>query len=76
MNGPRRTACFAKEIPNYNFFTLDSTWFEYTDLLMGVVDNSGSHEQYAILSLADSQTICKTRSQTGSQTRSQNRKSD
>ncbi len=47
MNGPRRTACFAKGMPNYNFFTLDSTWFEYTDLLPGVVDNSGSHEQYA-----------------------------
>ncbi len=33
MNGPRRTACFAKGMPNYTFFTLDSTWFEYTDLL-------------------------------------------
>ncbi len=33
MNGPRRTACFAKGMPNYTFFTLDSTWLEYTDLL-------------------------------------------
>ncbi len=33
MNGPRRTACFAKGMPNYIFFTLDSTWFDYTDLL-------------------------------------------
>ncbi len=31
MNGPRRTACFAKGMSNYTFFTLDRTWFEYTD---------------------------------------------
>ena len=30
MNGPQRTACFTKRMPNYTFFTLDSTWFEYT----------------------------------------------
>ena len=33
MNGPRRTACFAKGMSNYTLFTLDSTWLEYTDLL-------------------------------------------
>ncbi len=62
MNGPRRTACFAKGMPNYTFFTLDSTWLEYTDLdlLTWFVDNSGGHKQNAILSLADSQTICQT----------------
>ncbi len=30
MNGPRRTACFAKGIPNNTFFTLNSKWFSYT----------------------------------------------
>ncbi len=30
MNGPRRTACFAKRMPDYTFSTLNSTWFSYT----------------------------------------------
>ncbi len=29
MNGPRRTACFTKGLPNYTFSTLNSVWFSY-----------------------------------------------
>ena len=30
MNGPQRTAFFAKGMPNYTFSTLNSIWFSYT----------------------------------------------
>ena len=49
MNGPRRTACFAKGMPNYSFSILNSIRFSYT-LAIGL---------YILVQLT-----CQTRSQT------------